>query len=139
MNKPTFLLTGLLVTLCALPSHAEPWHKHIDKPWKNHKRHKKEVHVIHHDYKRSMLPETAVFLAIAGITYAVVDGKYYKEGKDRYIYVERENLSRYRPGQIVKRLPEGATVVHKKRQQYFVSRGDWFLPLDNGKYVVVAP
>lgn len=130
------LTTLLACSLLSTSSLADPWHKIIGKPWKEHK--KKEVHVIHH-YPKHRLPDDAVLLAIAGVTYALIDGHYYKQEKEKYVFVERPPKRRYRPGKIVKRLPEGATAVNKRGQQYFVARGNWFLAIDNGKYVVVEP
>ncbi|SEF83089.1 DUF6515 family protein [Vibrio hangzhouensis] len=138
MNNLSKSLTLLLLCISSSMAYADPWHKFIGKPWKEHKHHKKEVHVVHH-YDHHRLPDTAIMLAIAGVTYALIDGHYYKKDKGRYVIVEKPPKGRYQPGKIVKRLPEGATAVNKRGQQYFVSRGNWFLSIGNGKYVVVEP
>ncbi|MCG9658367.1 hypothetical protein C9980_10440 [Vibrio mediterranei] len=141
MNKKFSQKTPLLILFLSVfssPTFADPWHKHFDKPWKKHKHHKKEVHIVRH-YEPHRMPDSAVMLAIAGVTYALIDGHYYKKEKHKYIIVEKPPKRRYRRGQMVKKLPEGATAVNKRGQQYFVSRGNWFLAVSNGKYVVVEP
>ncbi|MFA0440356.1 hypothetical protein BCU70_19525 [Vibrio sp. 10N.286.49.C2] len=133
MNNAIKNIAFVSILLLSFESVADPWKKH-----KHHKHHKKEVHVVHH-YDRHRLPDSAIFLAIAGVSYALINGRYYEERNDHYVVVEKPNKRRYRLGQVIKRLPEGATAVNKKGQQYFVSRGDWFLPTGQGRFVVVRP
>lgn len=138
--KSLFSTLIICTVLGTGPAFADPWHKFIDKPWKEHKhKHKKkEVHVVHH-YPKHRLPKDAILLAIAGVTYALIDGHYYQQKKEKYVFVEKPPKRRYRPGKVIRQLPEGATAVNKRGQQYFVSRGNWFLSIGNGKYVVVEP
>lgn len=110
------------------------------------------------------LPDGAAFAVIAGMTYAIIDGQYYRHQGNQYIYVgdspvpsqttvvvhssdnntSSESISNnqdtlFSPGTIVSQLPEKYKKVTINHQQYFVSHHTWFVKLANRGYVVVKP
>lgn len=100
----------------------------------------------HRSYHHSGLPATAAFLAIAGITYAIIDNAYYKQSGDQYIYVEQPPVSASQQassslsGQVVNVLPSGVVNVTVDGATYYVQGNDWYAPIaGTNKFVVVAP
>jgi hypothetical protein len=103
----------------------------------------------HRSYHHSGLPSTAAILAIAGITYAIIDNAYYKQSGDQYIYVEQppvsssqqvNSVSSSLSGQVVNTLPSGVVRVTVDGATYYVRGNDWYAPIaGTSKFVVVAP
>ena len=109
------------------------------------------------------LPHTASFVVLAGVRYAVIDNYYYRRTGNHYVYVANPPTQVVTPaapatppqvvatatpetaagdlplGQVVDRLPAGATAVTIEGSTYQVASGQWFLPLaDMQHYVVVS-
>ncbi len=103
----------------------------------------------HRSYHHSGLPSTAAFLAIAGITYAIIDNAYYKQSGDQYIYVEQplvtasqqvSTTSSGLSGQVVNTLPIGVVTVTVDGATYYVRGDNWYAPIaGTNKFVIVAP
>ncbi|CAG8999193.1 MAG: hypothetical protein CENE_01162 [Candidatus Celerinatantimonas neptuna] len=111
------------------------------------------------------LPDGVAFAVIAGITYAIVDGQYYRHQGNQYIYVgdkptqpsqttvvfnssnnnthsitttdTNDQDTLFSPGTIVSELPGKSKKVTINHRQYFVSHHTWFVKLASPGYVVV--
>ncbi|CAE6901268.1 hypothetical protein ACOMICROBIO_FLGHMIGD_01470 [Vibrio sp. B1FLJ16] len=119
------------------PNH-RPNHNHNHRPSHNAPSHR--------SYHRSVLPATAAFMMVAGITYAIIDNAYYKQSGDQYIYVEQppvsssQQVSSSQAGQVVDVLPSGVATVSVNGATYYVRGNDWYAPIaGTSRFVVVAP
>ncbi|WP_341503881.1 DUF6515 family protein [Gallaecimonas sp. GXIMD4217] len=104
-------------------------------------------HHYRHSYHRSLLPDLVTFVVLAGVTYAVIDGLYYRKRGDEYRYVERPPAGSYNRvpssglpvGTLVSSVPAGAQSVVIDGTSYLVSGGTWYVPVQGRGYVVVSP
>ncbi|NLS12971.1 hypothetical protein HGP28_08715 [Vibrio sp. SM6] len=103
----------------------------------------------HRAYHKHHLPKAAAFIAIAGITYAVINNAYYQRQGDQYIHVEKpmvansgalkSSIAATSPGVVTKHLPHNASEVTVDGTVFFVHNGQWYAPIAGSTdYVTVA-
>ncbi len=134
-------LLSVLLTATIAPAVARP---HPIPPGPSPVHHPRNV------YERQSLPDAVSFLLLSGITYAVIDGLYYREQGDKYIYVENPPVQADAPsynivkksniGQIVNVLPGDSKTVSVDGVTFYVSGSRWYAPIASShKFVIVDP
>ncbi len=145
MNKISVILGAIILAVTTTPVSARP--QPVPPPSHHYN------NPPHHSYNRLDLPTTAAMLLISGITYAVVDGLYYKEQGDNYIYVNNPPVTQQQTtvttttttkttgiGQITRSVPHSAKTVIVDGVTYYVANGTWYAPIaGNQKFVIVEP
>ncbi|MFM2480539.1 DUF6515 family protein [Celerinatantimonas sp. YJH-8] len=161
-----FPLEAYSTSFYAAPDHPEPHHQefHHYHPGPVYSNHQRWFWASRHHANGPSLPEAATFAIISGITYAVINGAYYRHEGERYIWVSNQPPAQnttiivndpnrpqvtesddepngssgdYTLGSIVEELPDSAKEVSINDRQYFVSHHHWFIALEDQGYVVV--
>ncbi|SDH16000.1 hypothetical protein SAMN04488136_109147 [Vibrio xiamenensis] len=143
------VLAALLVT--SLPSMARP-PQPMPQPQPAHQKpghpHQNPAPRAYH---RSSMPSAASFLIVSGITYAIINGLYYQQHGDQYVYVENPpakttttttvtTTSASSVGRVVNVLPNGAKSVSVNGANYYVQGGVWYAPIaSSNQFVIVEP
>ncbi|WP_028110238.1 hypothetical protein [Ferrimonas futtsuensis] len=110
-------------------------------------------HYRRHDYDdRPRKPRAARIIIVDGITYALIDGQYYRRQGDSYrlesppragsyrvLSAQEKPKQRYAPGRTLSQLPEPKRQVRVRGQLYWVHHGVWFASLEQGGFVVIQP
>lgn len=111
-----------------------------------------------HHHHGPFLPDDVAWSIVAGVTYAIIDGNYYRREGPRYVYVtppthqpvqkviiEHSNSSADKasttilPGTIVDKLPNQVKKVTVNNKVYYVAGDIWYVAMANGQGYVVVP
>ncbi len=135
----------VLVSSTSIARAPEPmFPAHPEHPNSMHRHHKPTVKTYH----RSGVPHAANFMIISGIMYAVINGLYYQQHGDQYVYVANPPVNSTaelvsnsnQVGQVVKALPNGSKSVFVNGTNYFVHQGVWYaLMAGSNQFVIVKP